>query len=82
MTATLTKENGVVHGEEPSNYLTEERHLEQQIKFAQRRIAGLQDQKKREKEEGELSSGRKRWFNQEIQKHRETLRELHKEADN
>lgn len=82
MAATLTKEKGIVHGESPSNYLGEDEHQEQLIKFTQRRIATLEEQKQNEKEEGTLSSGRKRWFNQEIEKQRTKLRELMKEAEN
>lgn len=79
---SLTVENGVVHGNEPSNYLSKEEHVEQQIKFTQRAIAGLQTQKKEEKQEGGLSDGRKRWFNREIDRKREKLRNLIEEVDN
>lgn len=78
----LTKEKGVIHGEEPSNYVSEEEHREQRIKFTQRYISSLQRQKKQEKEQGNLETGRRRWFNTELEKQRQKLEELiKKESD-
>lgn len=75
----LTIEEGMVHGEGPSNHLSEEEHLEQRIKWTQREIAGIQKKKKEEEKEG-LSNGRRRYFNKEISRLREKLRELIEEA--
>lgn len=71
-----TYEEEVYHKGVASNYVSEEKAIENQIRFTQRTIATLQSQKNEERESGDLSDGRKRWFNQEIEKEREKLREL------
>ena len=64
-----------------SNYLSEEEAKENRIRFTQRTIATLQNQKNEEKDCSNFSNGRRRWFNQEIEKGRSEMRELIEEAD-
>ncbi len=66
---------------EASNYLSEELAKENRISFTQRTISTLQNQKNEEKHCSNLSNGRRRWFNQEIEKERRNLRELIEGAD-
>lgn len=64
-----------------SIHLSEEETNENRIRFTQRTIATLQNQKNNERNKGDLTDRRKRWFNQEIEKERKNLRNLIERAD-